>query len=639
MSRMNHHRGARVRLLNAWFPVVFWLCVGHPGTAAAQYQLELTFDDGDDYSSTPELNNLETGTPVTARLGGTARRSGLHEGRYGRAADLPGAAGHVEVSGWTPAPELVFHVWVSARGTDAGEVIAQGGRWRLFFDAGALRVAFFHADGGTSVSAASLPWPSGGGFHHVTVGVAGLTGLPTVTVTLDFADTIALSAERDLDTWDQTLRLGSGLDGLIDEVILANRAAATLDADQDRFNRDPFHCPPGTVCVEEVMTLVPRTFVRQVPVRWKSVHDPAVCAPATPCPLLFAIQGGGACNNDYAMPADVVPMVRAGFVVVTIDPYCEGEGETFVPETEVSQFVAVKDRVFAAGPVADRLTGPDYHATGCSHGAEAVLVWAMREPDHPLRTFARSGGVSGFCARVAGELCMYLGGTEHLPVDVESEEARLRHQDTDMVGWVTAQTVATREIARSWGVNLEGPRCPSGGLPGCLEEGLWGMTYGSRRFATRWEAEEDPLAPTGYFVEDVGADCRHCAPAGSVAFECGLCLLRHGRAGMEAACPACLTYDDATIRRGGTGDLCPLQSSWYVDPLADAGPEDDVDVLHDLQGDPGSDAYDPPPAKSDGCACRAGASFPGNTPPAGLALLFLLLVFRAIYIPGTNRRT
>lgn len=540
------------------------------------------------------------------------------------------------VGAWTPAPELVLHVWVAARATDAGDVLHQGGRFRVGLDGGLLRVEFFHADGGTTVSAQSLPWPVDDGFHHVTVGVAGLTGLPTVTVTLDFTDTLTATAPRDLDAWDQTLRLGQGIDGLLDEVILANRATATLDADQDRFNRDPAHCPAGTVCVEELMTLVPRTFVREVPVRWKSVYDPAACTAASPCPLVFAIQGGSACSNDYTMPVDVIPLVQAGFVVVTIDPYCEGNGETYVPETEVSQFVAVKDRVFAAGAVADRVTGPDYHATGCSHGAEAVLVWAMREPDHPRRTFARSGGVSGLCARVAGELCLYLGGTNNLGVDVEAEEVRARHLDTDMVEWISSSTVSTREIARSWGVNLEGPRCPSGGLPGCMEEGFWGMTYGSRRFATAWEAVQDPLAPTGYFVEDVGADCRHCAPAGSQAYACGLCLLRHGRAGMEAACPACLTYDDATIRRGLPGDLCPLESSWYDDPLADAGPDADVDVV--IPGDLGSDADDPPPTKSDGCACRAGASIPGNSLPAGLfTLLVLGFVGLSLRLSGRNR--
>ncbi|MBU1243555.1 hypothetical protein KJ612_10170 [Myxococcota bacterium] len=615
------------RLLAMTFLLVLGVC----GPAAAQYQIELTFDDGDDFSSDPELNNLETGTGVTARLEGTARRSGLHEGRHGRAVDFPAGGGFVSIAGWTPQPDFIALLWVAARSAAAGDVLHQGGRWRLKLIEGELGVEFFRSDGSSEISVERLPWPDDGGFHHLTVVASGMTSLPSVTVTLDFTDTLIATAPGSLGAEDGTLHLGEGLDGMLDELVVANRPTATLSAEQDRFNRDPDYCPEGTVCMEEGFSLVPRTFVREVPVRFKSVYDPLLCTDATPCPLLFAIQGGSACANDYAMPVDVVPMVRAGFVVVTIDPYCEGNGQTYVPETEVSQFVAVKEHVFAAGAVAPLVSGPEYHATGCSHGAEAVLVWAMREPDHPLRTFARSGGVSGLCARVAGELCAYLGGTNNLGVDVESGEVRTYHEDTDMVGRVTHETVATREVARSWGVNLEGPRCPSGGLPGCQEEGLWGMTYGSRRFATVWRVLESPWNPTGYFVEDVGADCRHCAPAGSVAFECGLCLLRHGRAGMNIQCPECLYYDDPTIRRPEPGATCPLEATWYWDPLGDGGIVDaDADGDADpIYGDIPSDADDPPPGKSGGCSCRTGLTGdPGGAGYFGLFITAFLVTTR-----------
>lgn len=70
--------------------------------------LELTFDDGPDGSGPAEglaeLDNLEAQRSsfgvgaLTARLNGSAHRSAIGEGRYGRAADFDGA-GTIEVTG------------------------------------------------------------------------------------------------------------------------------------------------------------------------------------------------------------------------------------------------------------------------------------------------------------------------------------------------------------------------------------------------------------------------------------------------------------------------------------------------------------------------------------------------------------
>jgi hypothetical protein len=152
------------------------------------------------------------------------------------------------------------------------------------------------------------------------------------------------------------------------------------------------------------------------------------------------------------------------------------------------------------------------------------------------------------------------------------------------------EIVGTREVARSWGRNLEGPVCTADGRVACSEEGQYGMTYASRRFRDVWSAMEG--TPTGYFVEDVGADCRHCAPPGSEAFRCGVCLLRWGRAGMEDACPGCLDYADPSVEWGGPAEQCPLEASWYADPI----PVDAPAPARDAWLDPAADAA-PGPAR------------------------------------------
>ncbi|MDA3863054.1 MAG: hypothetical protein PF689_04215 [Deltaproteobacteria bacterium] len=54
----------------------------------SQYQAEVTFDDQDDFKSTPEVNNLETDTNVTITFSGNVRRSEITEGKYGRGAEM-----------------------------------------------------------------------------------------------------------------------------------------------------------------------------------------------------------------------------------------------------------------------------------------------------------------------------------------------------------------------------------------------------------------------------------------------------------------------------------------------------------------------------------------------------------------------
>jgi len=169
--------------------------------------------------------------------------------------------------------------------------------------------------------------------------------------------------------------------------------------------------------------------------------------------------------------------------------------------------------------------------------------------------------------------------------------------------------------------------CRADGSFDCAEEGLWGMTYGARRFRDGWLRLEAAGSPTGYFVEDHGADCRHCAAEGSPAFECGLCLLRHGRAQMEARCPTCLGYEGPDIEPGAPSEPCPITAPWYDDPLfggGDAG--DDVDGAETSDADAGVDVVDSIDAGFDadadggregggsgGCSCLVAAGRAGGT--------------------------
>lgn len=605
--------------------------------------MELTFDDGPDGDATPHLNNMETGGEVEARFIGGARRTAIDAGRYGRAAELSGGA--VEITGWSRRARFIAHVWVRTEDVTRGDILRQAGAFALRLAGGELVVEI----GGESLPT-GVAWPDDGGWHHLTF--RGVFEDPArATVSLDFAPEVEVEARGGLPEVEALLRFGDGLDGWLDELIVANRESATVDAEQDAFNRDPDACPEGMVCVEDVFEMTPTPLDFAVPVRTRTVWDPTVCTDAAPCTLVMAIQGGAACANDFTSPRELRPLTAEGLVVVTVDPYCEGGGRTTVTETEMEQVIEAKARALASeGAARSRILGDDYGAYGCSHGAEAVLVWALTEADHPARTFAASAGGSGICARVAGKLCgvpASLGG-----IPVESDRARAAHTRGDFVMALDPEIVGTREVARSWGRNLEGPVCTADGRVACSEEGQFGMTYASRRFRDVWSAMEG--APTGYFVEDVGADCRHCAPPGSEAFRCGVCLLRWGRAGMEAACPGCLDYADPTVEWGEAAEQCPLEASWYDDPIPveapapgpdagldppmDAGPapEPPVDAApgspSEPDADPRRDAGRSAPGPADGAVDESGSGGGGcastGAPSLPLFALCVLLVSR-----------
>jgi hypothetical protein len=303
--------------------------------------------------------------------------------------------------------------------------------------------------------------------------------------------------------------------------------------------------------------------------------DAFLCSATSPCPLLLIVSGGGKCADDYAPRGTVEYYAREGFVAVTVDPYCEGNPEFNLYPMETSQLVAAKNHLMSDSPLASRIDGPDYAATGCSHGCGSVTHLMVFEDDYPHRTFGNSCNLDWiFCAYAADALCPATGGyLEQRAIDLigsldwEHPIAAENYGQTPVSG-LTPEVTSTREFAAVWGTNLEGGLCNVDGKSICFEESMWGMTYGSRRIRDLWQRLEPQDAPTGYFVENHEADCQHCATLDSPAFVCGACLLKHGRLGMVEACPECLSYEDASIDPGADALACPVEASWYLDPLA-----------------------------------------------------------------------
>ncbi len=582
------------------YPLLGLFCLGTSTSAWAQYQLELTFDDqaegtGEATGHAP-VADLESGANA-ARLVGPAIRSGITEGRYGRGVSTS-RGGWLEIGNLPPTPTTLVYMYVRPNDVSSGRLVSGPSPFFVGFRDGAL-IAAAGSPNGLQTAEFGLSWPAETAFHHLGIRVQRSANETEIFVRLDFEDEYRVRFPFSIS--NGPLRLGEGLDGIIDEVIIGGREVATRSLALDRFNRMPQACVGDLACIEEVLTTTPPGLSHEVPVRMKTVYDPARCTSRTPCPLAIEISGGGNCPNDYGHPDEIATLVALGFVVTTIDPYCEAGVPRFVPEKELPQLIVAKDYIFTQSAVRDRVEGPDYVASGCSHGADAVMIWSLYEEDHPARTFARSATGAGVCGHLAGKVC----GFDPQNLDLQSPMIRSIHELSDFVGQITPQVAASREIARTWGVNLEGPVCNADGSFACQEEGNFPNTYASRRFRTVWERREPAQAPTGYFVEDVSADCQHCATFDSEAFRCGACLLRHGRAGMQTACPRCLSYEAPTIDHGGPAELCPLEASWYQDPLVtaprpDAGPAPKSDGGMEARA---PDAGVAPLQESSGCVC------------------------------------
>jgi hypothetical protein len=543
--------------------------------------IELTFDDGDDgtgaHDGHAHLDNMESQTPslvhagLRAVLTGTARRSAFEAGRYGRAADFPDGEGAIEIVGWEDMPGGLYavYMWVKPRAVDDGNLVELVGRFAIGLQDGQLVARATRSDCEWSTHPLGAKLPADGEYHHVALEINVQNAMLGITLYLDFERVGEVDVPMMVLDGTPIVRVGAGLDGMIDELMVSERSIG----EGNLFDYSPEDCPERLSCLEEVIAVVPTDFPHRVPVRFKSVYDPKLCTPSHPCPLLFDVSGGGKCADDYTSGASV--FARAGFLAVTVDLYCEGDDDTREFPTETSQLIAVKDHMFFASRLKRLVAGPEYFASGCSHGAGTVLAWSLREPDYPARTYARSAGIDPHCGLHAGKFCPVIAERLERQIvellgahDHEDPRAREMHEKHTHVEMATPEVVSSRQLALSWGINLEGPICHDDGNPACNEEGLWAMRYGGRRLRNHWLALEADDHPTGYFVEDHGADCRHCAAPSSPAFRCGLCLLVHGREGMRAECPECLDYSDPDIEFGAKADPCPIEASWYRDPLA-----------------------------------------------------------------------
>lgn len=460
--------------------VLLFLTWGFTPQMAEAREVELTFDDGPDGSGTSdgqvELDNLEDKLsdvgvdPVAAVFTGVANRSAITEGRYGRAADFPGGLGALELSPWPSRNEVAVYLWLKPRNTNAGTIVSHEGSWAVRFVAGELVVDAYRGPADRVTIASGVQWPVDGQFHHLFIAFDASGATPRFLIAVDQSAPVMQEIPFVPERSVSPLRLATNYDGLLDELLITGDSTP---GPGELLNRLPTACE-GTTCVEEVITMQPRDFAYEVPVRYKTAWDDTTCTATSPCPLLFAISGGAKCADDYQ---SVRPFVDAGFIVVTVDMFCAANGSTSHYPQETSQLVAVKEAVLATGAThRDLIAGNEYVASGCSHGGRTVLLWALRETDYPARTYARAGVNSGLCGLLAGAYCpaveedrfALLGGA----FDVEDPAVRAFHESQDLVGMPTAEIVASREIARSWGVNLSGPMCNADGTHACTEQGL-----------------------------------------------------------------------------------------------------------------------------------------------------------------------
>ncbi len=615
--RINHMCGRNARFRGPLlFPglLVFLLVASIPfDLAHASRRVELSFDDEMEgagaHNGYAELNNMHNNTSslgyalCTARLTGQARRSAVSEGRYGRGADIPGGNGSIEIEcvdyGISSTGIVTLFVWLKARDTSSGHILVLDDSHYLKLVSGEFIIDAPGSGGGTISIPTGVSWPTDGAYHHLTVSADTSGAGPLVRLIVDFGAVTEVDATGVALPEGGSVKIGEGFDGLIDVLLITQKAPG----EGDLFDFSPTYCASGLTCFEEVIITTPRDFTHPVPTRFKVAYDDQACTPATPCPLLFSISGGGSCADDY--DSGVGTWTQHGFMVVTVDPYCEGGvGTTNVFPTETSQFVSVKNYLMTGSPVSPLIEGTAYSATGCSHGAGAVTMWMLHEEDYPARTYARSPGTDPLCAYAAGVYCPNTAAfLEERIIDIvgsldfEDPFVQALHERNGGADLLTSEITETREFALSWGVNLEGEVCSGSGDPLCYEEGMWGMTYASRRLRDGWKLLEPSGAPTGYFVEDVSADCRHCAAPSSQAFACGTCLLVHGRQGMETACPDCLSYQGDDIDLGAPAQICPMEASWYSDPLSPY--LDCTDLDGDGYGEPASLSCPEPEADCD----------------------------------------
>ena len=190
-------------------------------SAWAGVQAELTFDDGPDFSGNADgrslIENLN-GTGWRFEFVGGAMRSAITDGRYGRAALLPGQ-GHIDIGfppDLPPLPDFLLFLWVRADVGD-GSIFGATGSLEIKLVANEVVLEYVDQAGQTVPHATGKMIPSDGAFHQLGVE---FTGQSLVT-DVDFAgppDELGGVSELKAFT---TGTMGLGLTGMLDEFLLA----------------------------------------------------------------------------------------------------------------------------------------------------------------------------------------------------------------------------------------------------------------------------------------------------------------------------------------------------------------------------------------------------------------------------------
>ncbi len=397
----------------AWLSSVAFVTIST--NAHALRIVEIGFDDGNDETGVATgdatlLNvsaeaSLLVATPVLPRLIGDALRTKIDEGRYGRGARLDGQGDGIELTGFqTLATAWTFYGYVRVDDNSSGWLFLAPKSIGFRLNQGVVEVAVYDATNGTfSGIPTTHTIAADGAFHQLLMYVDPTSRIASVSVDLATGDPKGpFSAIAPVQGEPV---VGLDLKGIVDEIFIT----PGLPDDNDLFDFVPTYCGKGQgslICAEESAIVTPEDWPRDEPVRYKTVLDPAQCSASSPCPLLIAMSDGGSCNDDYERVAAVTRFAKAGFHVVTVDPYCDASEEFYKKRfpSETSQVVFVKNRLFDSSyAFQSAIQGTNYVASGCSHGANVVARLALQEDDYPLRTFVRSGFMAMHCAYHAAD--------------------------------------------------------------------------------------------------------------------------------------------------------------------------------------------------------------------------------------------
>jgi len=528
------------------------LAVAQPA-AQPVAEFEFGFDDKANPGELVNSGGTGIGAPTLAYMRGSAARTAIDGGRYGRGLALDGG-GSIEMGALLRDPSAGFYLamWIKLSQNQQGQFLLADNSFSLELNQGSL--VYRDQSGGVTGPAipfGSLQIPADGKFHHLFVQLRG----QTFFARLDFRpEEFAKPAKVPMTptAWF----VGQGLVGVMDDLWLTVNSRSAEDL---RRNFDPNYCgqKAAWVCKEIVFNMTPSGWGQEVPVRAKVEINPQQCNPSKPCPLLVRSSGGGACGDDYNMHETFIdgdPAGRFGaFVTVSVDPTCQASHDYYQYPHESSQLVAAKSYLLdpATSPtlgaikLVDLVEGPGYLAIGGSHGAGAVSVMAVLEADYPRRTFAMSSTkFAAHCAYHEGAFCPSVmesfdqenfGTAGH---DDANPLISVLNKEINLVDAFTSELAASRELGVSWGFSTTGAVCDAQGGVVCFEEGM-NFTYSGRRARQAWQAVEPAGEPTGYFFENDRKDCSHVSLEADQRL-CVACFLRVGRAAMPSTCGECL---------------------------------------------------------------------------------------------------